>query len=276
MNKDNFCIVTPNLNMGRYLAETIESVLSNLRKNDLYYIIDGGSTDESLTIIKKYSKWLSGWRYEPDRGYADAINKGFLLSATSRFQAWLNSGDLLLPNSLDVARNALIESNCDMIYGNDLLINDEKIIIQVTNGQVLDLKNLMLFAGWTPPQDACFWRSEIYNRIGGLNINLRYAADFDLFLRMAIHGRYQPIDHIFSVFRAHSGQKSVQFNEGYESERRDSMKVLQAVNVCTHQLSYKFFYWIKIRLHNYMFRKHRLTEQVAGKTLSEFIACHSN
>lgn len=106
MIRNNFCVVTPNLNMGRYLPGTIDSVLKNLSPGDQYFIIDGGSSDNSLEVIRSYEDRITGWISEPDKGYADAIKKGFS-RANSAFQCWINSGDLLLSGAIDVARDTL-------------------------------------------------------------------------------------------------------------------------------------------------------------------------
>ena len=80
--RPGFCVVTPNFNMAGYLAETIDSVLANLGPDDRYFVVDGGSTDGSLDILKQYEGRISGWVSEPDRGYADAVAKGFAMASS--------------------------------------------------------------------------------------------------------------------------------------------------------------------------------------------------
>jgi glycosyltransferase involved in cell wall biosynthesis len=272
MSLNNFCIVTPNLNMKEYLAETIESVLINLQKSDKYFVIDGGSNDGSVEIIKKYSKWLTGWLSEKDAGYADALSKGFMNTGNCDFQCWLNSGDLLLPGAINHARSILSKGDADLIYGNDLTIDYKNKILQVTNGNLSNLHNIMLFAGWTPPQDACFWRSDLYQKVGGIRTDLKYAADFDLFLRMSHLGRSAYSDHIYSAFRVHAGQKSVFFSALYEQERQKVRMLLLNQNRSVLLQRIKIMYhWIKIRLHNHLFRTHRLNKKFSGKNISQII-----
>ena len=202
-----FSVVTPNYNMGRYLAETIESVLANLGPGDQYFVIDGGSSDESVEIIGRYEPRLTGWVSEPDHGYADALAKGFARSK-SEFLCWVNSGDLLLMGALNSAKNILEESKADFIFGDDFYIDEQGRIIGFSKGYVRSLKNMMLFGGWTPLQDACFWKRSLYGSVGGINRDLEYAADYDLFLRFSLKGssRYAPV--AFSAFRKHTEQKS--------------------------------------------------------------------
>lgn len=213
-------IVTPTMNMDRWLPQTIDSIVRNLRPGDEYFVIDGGSTDKSAAIIRSYEKHLAGWVSEPDKGYADALAKGFA-RATGDILCWINAGDLLLPGALDAAREAMANTAADMIFGDDFYIDEDGRVIFFSRGYVKNLQHAMLYGGWTPLQDACFWRRELYERIGGMNRGLKYAADFELFLRMTLHGtcRYVPVT--FSAFRRHLGQKSIAGVDAYQSERAE-------------------------------------------------------
>jgi len=190
----------------------------NLRAGDQYFVIDGASEDDSVEIIRGFEKHLTGWVSEPDRGYADALAKGFTRS-TGDILCWINAGDLLLPGALDVARQAMTDTDADMIFGDDLYVDEEGQVIFFSRGYVKDLRKAMLYGGWTPLQDACFWRRDYYERVGGVNPNFKYAADFDLFLRMALHGRCQYVPMAFSAFRRHTGQKSISGSDAYRNEQ---------------------------------------------------------
>jgi glycosyltransferase involved in cell wall biosynthesis len=219
-SQGSFSVVTPNYNMARFLPETIESVLQNLREGDQYFIIDGGSSDESVSIIQSFEGHLSGWISEPDNGYADALAKGFG-QTKGEFQCWINSGDLLLTGALDNAREILERTGAEFIFGDDLYIDEESRVISFSRGYVRSLRNMMLYGGWTPLQDACFWRRSLYERVGGLNRNLSCAADYDLFLRFSLEGRSKYVPVAFSAFRKHDGQKSTSWAAKYEKERRE-------------------------------------------------------
>jgi len=216
--RPGFCVVTPNFNMASYLAETIESVLINMGPDDQYFVVDGGSTDGSVDILKHYEGRISGWISEPDRGYADAVAKGFAMGS-SQYQCWIACGDLFLPSALNLARSILIQTGADMIYGDDFYIDEHGKLLQITNGQIDHLGEMMLYGGWTPLQDACFWTTDLYERIGGMNPEIRYAADYDLFLRMAMLGRCSYTPHVFSAFRRHEGQTSERYREAYKKEK---------------------------------------------------------
>ena len=162
--QNRFTVVTPNYNMSEFLEETILSVLSNLETGDEYIIIDGGSNDNSLNVLKKYSnkiKFIS----ESDDGYADAIFKGFK-KASNNYYCWINSGDILLKGSLEKARQ-LLDNNYDLVYGNDYYIDEYGKVISYSFGGVIKFYKLMLFSGWTPLQDACFLKAENYWKING-------------------------------------------------------------------------------------------------------------
>jgi glycosyltransferase involved in cell wall biosynthesis len=217
--KAHFSVVTPNLNMGGLLERTIESVLRNLEDGDEYFVIDGGSSDGSVNVIQRYEQRLTGWVSERDNGQYDAIAKGFR-SCCGDFHCWVNSGDLLLPGALREARRALQEYNADLVFGDDLYIDANDKILAHSRAKTNRLKNRMLYGSWTPLQDACFWRRSLYDRIGGLAKQLKYAGDYDLFLRASCRGTCVYVPHVFSAFRKHAGQHSVKAAELYNDERK--------------------------------------------------------
>ena len=219
MPENAFSVVTPNYNMARFLPETIESVLANLQPGDEYFIIDGGSTDGSVEIIHRYESHLTSWISESDNGYADALAKGFR-RCTGEFLCWINSGDLLLKGALQAARQALTETGADLIFGDDVYIDKRSRVISHSRGHVRSLKHMMLYGGWTPLQDACYWRRSLYARVDGINPALKCAADYDFFLRASWTGRSMYVPKVFSAFRCHSDQKSIRGASAYEAERQ--------------------------------------------------------
>lgn len=211
-------VVTPSFNMAPYLEDTIASVIGNLRPGDEYFVIDGGSTDGSVDIIRRHAGSLTSWVSEKDGGYADALAKGFD-RATGDILCWINTGDLYLSGALDDARER-IAGDLDMIFGDDFYIDEDNRVLSYSRGWVPDLRMAMLYGGWTPLQDACFWRRSLYQRIGGIDRSLHYAADYDMFLRMALAGRTGYVPVTFSAFRRHAGQKSISGSAAYEEERK--------------------------------------------------------
>jgi glycosyltransferase involved in cell wall biosynthesis len=256
VNVGRFSVVTPNYNMGRFLAETIESVLGNLRPGDEYFVIDGGSTDDSVRVIRSYEGHLSNWVSEPDNGYADALAKGFA-QTKGEFQCWINSGDLLLAGALDNAREILERAGADFIFGDDIYIDEDSRVIAFSKGYVRSLRNMMLYGGWTPLQDACFWLRSLYERVGGMNRHLNYAADYDLFLRFSLEGRSKYVPIAFSAFRKHDGQKSTSWAAKYEKERREcrctELSRIEGSKLSTFILG--GYYWAFVRFRERILRR---------------------
>lgn len=262
--------------MGAYLAETIESVLENLRPGDEYYIVDGGSTDNSVEIIRRYEHRLTGWISEPDQGYADALAKGFARSSAD-FQCWINCGDLLLPGALDLAREKLSSTGADLIFGDDLYVDEEGNVIQVTNGHAGDLASIMLYGGWTPLQDACYWRRSFYEKVGGIDPSLRYAADYDLFLRMSLGGNSQYIPFIFSAFRRHGGQTSRAHAKSYQRERVACRRreLNRQSNKKWSRYLLNAYYWWKVRWRVRVQGRVDEMQQLVGSPVSN-ISCQAS
>jgi glycosyltransferase involved in cell wall biosynthesis len=264
-SSNRFVVVTPNYNMAEYLETTIQSVLGNLREGDEYFVIDGGSSDSSINIIKKYANRLTGWVSESDSGYAHAISKGFSLG-NAQYQCWINCGDLLLEGALDKARAALDATGADLIFGDDLLIDDAGKVLQVTNGHAADLRAMMLYAGWTPLQESCFWTRDVYERVGGIDPAVKYAADYDFFLRISLAGRCQYLPAVFGAFRRHEGQLSMAKTALYKAEReRCRARELAALPRNPWLPLISSFFWLKVRWRVRMLAKKRNMSHLEGK-----------
>lgn len=265
----HFTIVTPNYNMGRYLPETIESVLHNLQPGDEYFIIDGGSTDDSVEIIRRYESQLSGWVSEADKGYADAIAKGFSRGSGELF-AWINSSDLLLPGALDCARHLLANHEVDMVFGDDYYVAEDSTVLFRSYGGTRNLRNMMLYGGWTPLQDACFWRRSLYERVGGINPDTNYAADFELFLKFSLVGNclYAPV--AFSSYRKHAGQVSISGARRYQDERRAILNKMSERTASSVPLRALYYLWLRMR--SRIFQRYWNSREDRGRPISEMVA----
>ncbi len=266
-NNITFTIVTPNYNMGEYLEETIKSVLSNLRPGDKYFIVDGGSTDNSIDVIKKYESRLTGWVSEPDSGYSEALKKGFLNSSTTHM-CWINSGDIFLRGAFEIARKLLSDTKVDMIFGDDVYFSEDGLVIQVTNGSASDLKKMMLYGSWTPLQDSCFWSKSLYDLVGGIDSSKLNAADYDLFLRMSMNGNCKYFPYFLSGFRQHFGQKSIKNRTGYKSEVNLSRKIQLEEDNNFFKKFLLVIFWFKVRLH--------VRINVRKKSIPDVVGCHVN
>jgi len=212
-------IVTPSFNQACYLEDTILSVLGQNYPNLEYIIIDGGSTDDSVEIIKKYEDKLSYWVSEKDRGQYNAINRGFLRS-TGDIMGWLNSDDKLLPNALFVV------SEIFSAFQEIEWITSALPIIFNTRGHAINCvnpggfnKQLFLKGVYLPypewysrswiQQESTFWRRTLWKNSGGyVNDSLKYAGDFDLWVRFYQHADLYAVNALIGGFRKHEGQKT--------------------------------------------------------------------
>ncbi len=243
----NFSVITPNYNMGKYLVETIESVLINLKPDDEYFIIDGGSTDNSLEIIQNYQDRITGWISEKDHGYADALAKGFA-KTTGAFQCWVNCGDLLLPNALEKAKSLLITNKIDLVYGDAIDIDDNGKILWISSANFQPLRQYMLYGSWTPWQISCFWKQSAYEQCNGINADVKLAADYDLFLRMTRQAKTKYFSVSFGAHRHHEGQLSISHQSTYKSEKnliRSNERSFDTVPINVFASAY---YWLATRL----------------------------
>lgn len=271
----NFTVVTPNYNMALYLPETIESVLSNLRSGDEYFIIDGASSDDSVEIIKKYERHITGWVSEKDSSYGEALKKGFALGSND-YQCWINSGDLLLPHALKVAKENLEDDTVDFIFGDDLHIDEQGNVVNISSGKVNNFKMMMAVGGWTPLQDACFWKTKLYKKVGGLNPNKKYAADYDLFVRMSLAGSCKYNPNLYSAFRTHDGQTSYKYKKQYTTERYQSRnEAITKLNLnFTILCLLKIYFWFHLRIRARFFSTNQKLKLFKGKKVSD-IVCQS-
>lgn len=196
-------IVTPSFNQARFLERTIVSVLSQNYPNLEYIIIDGGSTDGSPSIIKRYERDLAYWASEGDRGQADAINKGFRKS-TGEILGWLNSDDTYAPGALRaVGRAFRSRPSMDVLHGNVHVIDAEDNRLG-TNRSVPFSPRACALGVQTLPQSSVFWRRELFFAAGLLNPAYHYLLDPELWLRFAARGaRFVLTRAVLSNFRDH-------------------------------------------------------------------------
>lgn len=205
MTYPKISIVTPNFNQERYLEATILSVLTQGYPNLEYIIIDGGSTDGSLEIIKKYSNQLSYWISEPDGGMYEAIQKGFDKS-TGEIMAWINSDDMYHPGALFVISD-IFQSFPEVNWLLGAMTSyDEK-------GRTIGLERSKSFSKYDfyignfkwIQQESVFWRKSLWERTGSkLNFNLKYAGDLALWLSFFAFENLYVIDALIGGFRQRS------------------------------------------------------------------------
>ncbi|MBC7876736.1 MAG: glycosyltransferase [Anaerolineales bacterium] len=199
-------IITPSFNQALYLEQTITSVLNQDYPRIEYIVIDGGSTDNSVDIIKNYKNKLAYWVSEKDNGQADAINKGFA-KATGEIIAWLNSDDYYLEGTISAAVK-VFEENPDvvLIYGNMLAVDENGKTFNALNYKQLTLEDLLCFQ--IIGQPAVFMRRSALQKTGGLDPSFHFLLDHHLWIRLAQHGKILHVDQTWAAARYHDEAKN--------------------------------------------------------------------
>jgi len=217
-----FSVITPSFNQAQYLEECIDSVLSQGYPNLEYVIMDGGSTDKSVEIIKKYEKYLTYWQSQPDGGQYAAINDGFRKTAGG-IMTWLNSDDKYHPNAF-ITGAALFQSRNDVEWftGRSNAFNADgeqkwisEYLASYSQSNYLDKK----FNDPWIQQEGTFWRRSLWARSGdSLNADLEFAGDLDLWARFFRTSRLYVIDALIAGYRLQPHSKTCLFMEEYLKE----------------------------------------------------------
>jgi glycosyltransferase involved in cell wall biosynthesis len=205
-------IVTPSYNQARYLESTIRSVLEQDYSSLEYVIVDGGSTDGSVDIIRRYSDRLAWWVSEKDRGQTDAINKGFA-HAHGEILAWLNSDDTYQPGAVAEAVGFLrSRPEVGLVYGDANFIDENGCVIGRFPAAQTDYRRLR--RGYVHiPQQASFWRADLWHKVGPLDPSFYFAMDYDLWVRLAAQALVQYTPRLWANFRLHTQGKTIAADE---------------------------------------------------------------
>ena len=214
-------VVTPSYNQGQFIEETIRSVLLQGYPNLQYLIMDGGSTDASVAIIRKYAPYISAWVSKPDGGQADAIAAGFE-QATGEILAWLCSDDLYLPGALTwIAKRFTAHPNTDLICGETRLDQGrgwEDWMGMRYRNSVPTRRKLVAF-GQCVRQPGCFWRADAYRRTRGVDRSLQFCMDYDILLELCRVGKARYFDYEIAWMRSHAASKSDTLYHVHNRER---------------------------------------------------------
>lgn len=208
MTYPKISIVTPSFNQGKFLEETILSVIGQGYPNLEFIIIDGGSTDDSIDVIKKYEQHLVYWVSEKDRGQSHAINKG-IERATGEIISTIPSDDLLLPEALIKVAEEFnkADSNISLIHGGTMLFN-KKGDLEPEWGYD-DPSYERYLSGLCFSHTAGFIKKEFLDKVGYYNEKYHYGMDYDLYSRLLLVSRFKKTGHLFSKYRFHEDSKTV-------------------------------------------------------------------
>jgi glycosyltransferase involved in cell wall biosynthesis len=216
-------IVTPSYNQGQFIAETIESVISQDGNFFLdYIIVDGGSTDSSITVIKKYEALLASkewvvrcngvkfrWLSERDEGQTDAIMKGFRL-AEGEVLAWLNSDDTYTPGAIQRLVDYLrAVPDASIVYGKTHFVSEAGKMIGSYPTRPFDAELLPVFNFISQP--SVFFRRRVLDEVGGLDLTLQYVMDYDFWIRASRVFTFCYLDDYLSTYRLHQESKTISY-----------------------------------------------------------------
>ncbi len=214
-------IVTPSYNQAAYLEQTILSVLEQDYPEIEYLVVDGGSTDGSIEIIKRYASRLTWWCSEKDSGQAEAINKG-MKRARGEIVAWLNSDDFYLPGAISAAVRAFSEQpQAVLVYGDMRAVDSESRTINLLRYRQMTLADLLCFE--IIGQPAVFMRRAAFQSAGGLKPSLHFMLDHQLWIRIAQQGPIVHVDELWAAARYHAQAKNRAQATGFA---REALEVL--------------------------------------------------
>jgi glycosyltransferase involved in cell wall biosynthesis len=203
-------VITPSFNQGRFLEECIRSVLGQGYPSLEYIVVDGGSTDDSVAVIRTYQNELAWWVSEPDAGQSDAVNKG-LRHATGDLVAWLNADDYYLPGALDAVAAAYRQDPAASFYfGNGLRVDEAGTPrgAFVPEGEPVFSYPALVYGLNYVLQPAAFINRQALAQIGGLDVDLHYGMDTDLWIRLAGVAPPATVDGQLAASREHGDTKT--------------------------------------------------------------------
>lgn len=227
-------VVIPSFNQGQYLEEAILSVIGQYYPRLELLVIDGGSTDNSVEILEKYSPHISYWHSRKDKGQADAINHGMSLSS-GEVLCWLNSDDMYLPGTLlDVGRRFSGRTEkSHLLYGGTIFLGQDHSGSTCEGHQAapFDAFSLTYYAFVIQP--STFWTRELWKEAGNIDVRFNYVLDWEWFIRASKVTDFEPAPRFYSLYRFHSGHKT---GQGGAERQQEIIEVVK---------KYSSDYWAK-------------------------------
>jgi glycosyltransferase involved in cell wall biosynthesis len=226
-------VVTCSYNQGKFLEETITSVLNQNYPKLQYIVIDGGSTDNSVEIIKKYANRLDYWISEKDNGQSQAVNKG-IAHCTGEIFSWINSDDVMAPGALHAVARAWMQEPNRIIAGHTDIFNSQGSV-EIMKARGMTLRNFVRFweapeLGWCQP--STFVPLKMLVQIGALREDLHHAMDYVMLTELMARGvQVGYVDQVLSRFRLHADSKTVAAKAEQSMERISALRSLKNIPV---------------------------------------------
>ena len=264
-NFPKISIVMPTFNHAKYIERSILSILNQNYPNLDLIIIDGGSNDDTNKIIKKYQDKISFYVSEKDKGQSDALNKGFKY-CKGEVYGWLNSDDIYLPNSFNLAISILKDNpSKKIVFGDWLSIDDKDNIIDYNHAFDFNL-NHFKYEGFHLNTQSMFWRSEVHKKFSGFNVDLNYTMDYQMIIEFGINEGQQSfirIPQTLGGFRRYDGQKTTRINTNIYKEHKfiakkyrylDKYKLIGRLKRLYFRLRRAFWYIKRGGINNLIYR----------------------
>lgn len=211
-------VVTPSFNQGPFIEETIRSVLLQGYPDVEYLVFDGGSTDNTLDIIKKYGKWIEHWESTPDRGQSHAINKGFK-RASGDIVGWINSDDVYCKDAFCIAAQWLSkEDGVYFIYGDCHVVGEKGDKIDYYKGKFYPSQDFRAYWNHYVPQPSVFFLRDVIHEVGLLDEGLDLVMDYDFWLRCSLKYFLYYTNEVMACFRIHGVSKTSVHKESFDLE----------------------------------------------------------
>jgi len=218
----------PTRNQAAFIERAIASIVVQLGETDTFVVVDGGSDDGTHEVLHKWQSRITRVMIEPGTSQAEALALGFAV-CEAEYACYLNSDDLLLPGTVGKVLPVLERGTADAVYSHRVLIDEKD---RITDFWSLPRHNNYLMKRWDYiPQETCFWRYDVMQQAGGVDPALRFAVDYDLFVRMMQIGTFRRCNDFFGAFRIHPHSKTVQQNESVGKPEVAALQARHGVNI---------------------------------------------